>query len=484
MKKMILFFLAFPFFSALSQQITFEIIYGGNGYDEARSVWQTNDGGYIVAGTSGSYPSGNSDIFLLRLDSIGAIQWFKFPGGANLQAGYSVQQTSDGGIIVAGLTDAGDFGGYDVYLMKTDMNGDTLWTKTFGGADWDFGYSVEETSDNGFIIGGTTYSFGKGEQMYLIKTDANGDTAWTKTYGGTGQENAKCVAQSNDEGYILIGYTDSYGAGAKDIYLLKTDANGDSLWSKTFGTVNDDEGSFVDVTSDGGFILCGSSDNYQDGKTYAFYAKLSSSGSEDWIKYIGSSNGNEYPNVIRQTPDGGYAYSGYVSGTGAGAKDFRLLKFDSWGNWTWGRTAGGIKDDIAYSMQVTTDGGFILAGMSKNFGNDMVNAMVLKTDTIGGYYNPVVIGVNELNITENFQIFPNPTSNFANIKIPDELTNSDISIQLADASGRMIFSNLSKTFGPNNNLIALDISSYENGIYFLKIECSKGSSTKRVIISK
>lgn len=478
MKKMILVLLLFPF-AGIGQQITFEIIYGGEGYDEARSIWQTTDGGYIVAGTSGSYPSGNSDVFLLKIDSVGAIQWFKFPGGADLQAGYSVQQTSDGGFIVAGLTDAGDFGGYDVYLMKTDENGDSLWSKTYGATDWDFGYSVEETSDNGFIIGGTTFSFGKGEQMYLIKTDADGDTAWTKTFGGAGQENAKRATQTTDGGYVLIGYTDSYGAGEKDIFILKTNASGDSVWSKTYGTVNNDEGTFVDVTSDNKMIMCGFAENYQDGKTYAFYAKLDNAGNESFVNYLGAPSGDEYPYVIRETPDGGFAYAGYVEGVGAGNKDFRLLKVNAGGNWQWGRTAGGLSDDIANSMQVTSDGGFILAGYSKNFGNDPDNIMVLKTDTIGGYYNPVVIDVDEI-VATKFQVFPNPASSSVNISVPDDWnTNEDITVQLFDVSGRLLL-NLNKS----NNEINLNISVFESGVYILRVNSGDKSVSKRLIIYK
>jgi len=484
MKKMGFILLLFPFFQGFSQPITFEIIYGGSGYDEARSIWQTTDGGYIVAGTSGSYPSGNSDVFLLRLDSLGAIQWFKFPGGNNLQAGYSVQQTSDGGFIVAGLTDAGGFGGYDVYLMKTDMNGDTLWTKTYGGSDWDFGYHVEETNDNGFIIGGTTYSFGKAEQMYLIKTDANGDTAWTKTYGGTGQERANCVRQTNDGGYVLVGYTTSYGAGGKDLYILKTDVNGDSLWSKTYGSNNDETGTFADNTSDNGIVFCGYAENYQNGKVYAALIKLSNSGSESFATYIAGPDADEYPLVVRETQDGGFAYAGYVAGLGAGALDYRLVKFDSGGGVQWGKTYGGSKDEVSNSMQTTSEGGFILAGSTMSYGNGTKDIYIFKSDDQGFSTGNVVIGVEEnqqTNILIN--VYPNPATEkitvFADIS-NNELKNQII-VSLCDLTGRQILQKKieKNEFNKNFEFIVNDILS---GLYILHFSSGDFHFQRKVLI--
>ncbi|MCG3168045.1 MAG: hypothetical protein POELPBGB_03845 [Bacteroidia bacterium] len=479
---MVLFLLPFV---AYSQQITFEIIYGGEGYDEARSIWQTTDGGYIVAGTSGSYPSGNSDVFLLKIDSVGAIQWFKFPGGSDLQAGYSVQQTSDGGFIVAGLTDAGDFGGYDVYLMKADENGDFLWSKTYGGADWDFGYSVEETSDNGFIIGGTTFSFGKGEQMYMIKTDAAGDTAWTKTYGGAGQENAKRATQTTDGGYVLIGYSDSYGAGEKDIFILKTDASGDSVWSKTYGTPNNDEGTFVDVTSDNKIIMCGFSENYQDGKIYAFYAKLDNAGNESFSNYLGTPVGDELPATIRETTDGGFAYAGSVLGIGAGNKDYRLVKIDGGGNYQWGKTYGGANDDISNAMLVTSDSGFVLAGSTMSYGNGSKDIYIFKSDNQGVSTGNVLIDVkeNSLSATNQISVYPNPGDQlitvFADINTAE--LDGDILILLNDISGKEILKTQVKK-NQFNKVVELDINSIPAGLYFLNFTSSTFSFQRKVLI--
>lgn len=482
MRKMFLFLLLIPCLAS-AQQTTFEIVYGGDGYDEARSIWQTTDVGYIVTGISGSYPSGNSDVFLLKLDSVGAIEWFKFPGGTNLQAGYSVQQTTDGGFIVAGLTDAGGFGGYDVYLMKADMNGDSVWSKTYGGADWDFGYYVEQTTDNGYIIGGTTFSFGKAEQIYLIKTDVNGDTLWTKTHGGSGLESAKCVKQTPDGGYILIGYTTSYGAGEKDIYILKTDANGDSLWSKTYGTENNDEGTFADLTSDGQFIFSGYAENYQNGKVYAVLAKLDNSGNESFVQFIGSPSSDEYPLSVRETPDGGFAYAGYVLGVGAGNKDYRLLKVNAGGNWQWGKTYGGARDEISNSMLVTSDGGFVLAGSTLSYGNGTKEIYIFKSDDQGVSSGNVIMDVNEQSFTNTFNFYPNPADE--RIYLFADMQSSDmpefINMSLLDVYGKSV---LEKRFNRSdlNTRISVNVQNISSGIYFINLNSKNISTCKKVII--
>jgi hypothetical protein len=482
---MILLLLLFPF-AAFSQQITFEIIYGGEGYDEARSIYQTTDGGYIVAGTSGSYPSGNSDVFLLKIDSVGAIQWFKFPGGSDLQAGYSVQQTSDGGFIVAGLTNAGDFGGYDVYLMKTDINGDSLWSKTYGGTDWDFGYSVEETTDNGFIIGGTTYSFGKGEQMYLVKTDANGDTLWTRNYGGVGLERANCVTQTTDGGYVLTGYTSSYGAGQKDVYILKTDASGDSLWVKTYGNTEDDEGTYIEETMDGGFILSAIRTDPATERHFMNYIKTNVDGSQQWQQVFSAAVGDDVY-VIHQRPDGGYSAAG-SAGVGAGMKDYFFVNLDGSGNPQGSvRTYGGSKNDIAHSMIRCPGNGFILAGETESYGDGSKEIYLLKIDSLGNSTGNVLIDVEEIaNMSDDMiSIYPNPAAETMNVfaDISNTELTDDVVILLTDISGKVL---LKEEINHQifNKHVELNVNDISSGLYILKFSSGELHFQRKVLVQR
>jgi hypothetical protein len=214
-------------FTQYAYAVTFAKTYGGTGYDHAFSVQQTSDGGYIVAGVTYSFGAGNEDIILIKTDANGNIIWAKTYGGTDNDRVYSVQQTSDGGYILAGGKYS--FGGswVDIFLIKTDASGNVQWAKTYGGTSWYEAYSVQQTSDGGYIVTGYTLSFGAGNlDIFLIKTDANGNIIWAKTYGGTDDDHASSVQQTSDGGYIVTGITYSFGAGSADIFLIKTDANG------------------------------------------------------------------------------------------------------------------------------------------------------------------------------------------------------------------------------------------------------------------
>ena len=341
---------------------------GGTGNDEGYSVQQTTDGGYIIAGRTMSYGAGGSDVYLIRTDASGSEEWSQTFGGSASDYGQSVQLTSDGGYIIAGYTSSYGAGSSDVYLIKTNANGDSLWTRTFGGSSSDKGYSVQQTTDGGYIIVGRTTSFGAGDyDAYLIKTDGSGNELWTRTIGGEDYDEGFSVQQTTDGGYIIAGNTGSYGAGGSDFYLVKTNESGIELWSQTFGGSFTDYCYCVQQTQDGGYIIAGYTDSFGAGGADVYLVKTDGSGMEQWSQTFGGSNW-EAGNCVQQTQDGGYITAGYTESYGAGDIDVYLIKTNASGSEEWTQTFGGSSADEGYSIQQTQDGGYIIAGKTTSFG--------------------------------------------------------------------------------------------------------------------
>ncbi|MFI5218551.1 MAG: T9SS type A sorting domain-containing protein [Bacteroidia bacterium] len=379
----ILAFLISSIGNSVAQQITFQKVYGTFGSDMANLVRQTTDGGYIIVGVRNSSGPSNEDIYLIKTDSIGDTLWTKTFGGGGDDFGNFVEQTSDGGYIVTGYT---NYSGYsDVYLIKTDANGNALWSKSIGGAgvSYNFGTSVQQTLDGGYIITGHTNSFSAGPyDVYLIKTNANGDTSWTKTIGGTGSETGLSVMQTTDGGYIIIGYSDNFSGTLNDIYLVKTDSDGNVLWAKTFGGTGNEYGLAVQQTNDGGYMIAGWTNSFGNGNENVYLIKTNASGDTLWSKAYNAGVNDSRGYSFRQTNDGGYIITGYTDSF-IGNEDIYLIKTDVNGDTLWTRTFGGTSYNYGNSVMQTADGGYIIAGVSGAFGAGLFDFYLIKTDANG-----------------------------------------------------------------------------------------------------
>jgi uncharacterized delta-60 repeat protein len=409
--------------------------YGGTDVDEGWSVQQTTGGGYIIAGSTWSFGIVNHDVYLIKTNAAGDTQWTRTYGGTYKEEGWSVQQTSDSGFIVAGLTYPFGGGYTDVYLIKTNASGETQWTRTYGGTDDDWGRSVQQTSDGGYIIAGFTYPFGAGSHdVYLIKTNASGDTQWTRTYGGTylKKEEGWSVQQTSDGGYIIAGWTESFGAGMYDVYLIKTNASGDTLWTRTYGDTSMDAGRSVQQTSDGGYVITGWTHSFGAGGFDVYLIKTNSTGDTLWTRTYGGTNDDEGYSV-QQASDGGYIIAGNTHSFGAGGYDVYLIKTNSTGDTLWTRTYGGTNDDEGYSVQQASDGGYIIAGNTYSFGAGECDVYLIKTDANGN----VAVEEPTIPLLKNsrtaLRVQPNPFSSFA--VVPGHETERFI---LSDVSGRKV----------------------------------------------
>jgi len=370
-------------FSSTKAYATWFKHYGGSDQDRGYSVQQTSDGGYVVAGNTDSYSYGASDCAIYKLDSSGNKVWFKHYGGSNYDYGKSIEQTTDGGYIVAGYTSSYTYGDYDIAIYKLNSSGNKIWFKHYGGTDNDRGYSIHQTSDGGYIVTGYTesYTYG-GEDFAIYKLNSNGGKVWFKHYGGSDDDRGYSIQQTSDGGYVVAGYNKSYTYGNNDFAIYKLDSSGSKVWFKHYGGTGHDYGRSIQQTTDGGYIVTGETYSYSYGSTdYGIY-KLDSNGNKVWFKHYGGTDG-DYSESIKQISGGGYIIAGYTYSFSHGGYDFGIYKLNSIGDKLWFKHYGGTDHEYCRSIQQTTDGGYIVAGHTKSYTYGNTDFAIYKLDSNG-----------------------------------------------------------------------------------------------------
>jgi len=386
-----------------SPNIMWQRCFGGSGYDLAYRVQKTNDGGYILAGltesTNGNVSGnhGNSDFWVVKIDGSGKIQWQKCLGGGGEERAFDIQQTNEGGYIVVGYSVSndgnvsGNHGGSDIWVVKLDNAGNVQWQKCLGGTASEEAYSVQQTNDDGYIIAGSANSnngdvsgYRGAQDFWIVKLSNTGTIKWQKCLGGSDTEEARSVRQTNDGGYIVAGSTWSKDGdvsgnhGGLDFWVVKLDSVGLIQWQKCLGGSGDDKAYDIQLTDDGGYIVAGNSkSNNGDvsgnhGGSDFWVAKLDSVGLIQWQKCLGGT-GDDAAGSVQQT-DGGYIVTGYSNSNNGditdnhGYYDFWLVKIDEIGQIIWQKCFGGSDYDQAASIELTRDRGYIVAGYS--YSND------------------------------------------------------------------------------------------------------------------
>jgi hypothetical protein len=318
--------------------------------DRGKSVHQTQDGGYIIASMSEeiiwdehAFRMGERYVWLIKTDASGNKEWDKNFSGLLSFLGDPMQETQDGGYIITGHINSQDDSRTDIWLIKTDASGNKEWENTFGGRSRDYGNSIQESQDGGYIIVGETSSFGSGhEDIWLIKTDSMGNEQWTTTFGGSYDDYGYSVQQTQDGGYIITGETESStgGGGLGDVWLIKTDLYGNKEWDRTFGGSDDDRGHSVQQLKNGGYIIVGATHSYGAGQADIWLIKTDSLGNKEWDRTFGGSGIDNGWSVL-ETPEGGYTIAGDTDIYSAGKADVWLLevqeveKPEEFPTWIW-----------------------------------------------------------------------------------------------------------------------------------------------------
>jgi len=353
--------------------------YGGISADGAHAVCATSDGGLLIVGYTFSTGAGNADILAIKTDSAGAIQWLTSQGGAGTEYGHACAEVADGYLITGYTTstkqDALD---KDVYLLKLDFDGDLLWSRTYGGPLTDVGTALCVLND-GYAICGFTESSGAGEtDIYLLRTDFDGEEKWSKTFGGELTDMGSAVMADPNGGLVVGGTTNSV-TGNSDYYLIKTDADGNQLWANPYYPTGEhghgfDWGSHACAAPGGGWYAVGFSDC--DDLMNAYVVKVDADGNQLWVKSFGG-DFYDYGNAVCATPDGGVLMCG-TSKESFNDNYLYLVKLDADGNIAWEKKMGGPGTDWASGVCLTADGNCVIVGHTNSCGSGSLDVCVMK----------------------------------------------------------------------------------------------------------
>lgn len=360
---------------------TWAIKLGGLDRDDMfRGVEAAPDGGYIIAGTTDSFGAGRRDGWIIKLDEDGQVEWQRTYGGKAGDVIRSIRQSSDGGFVTAGLTYSFDSGGGDFWMMKFDASQNFEWQRSYGGGGFDMAHSIEPTLDGGYLLAGFTTSFGAKEKDYfVIKVDESGEVQWQKRYGGAGDDVIRIAKQTSDGKYLVAGFTHSFGQKG-DIMVLKLDSTGDLEWQKRYGGAGFEEPSSILEAPDG-YIILEQSVSFS-GNTDAWVFKVDKDGNMLWQQRHGGSSFDEL-SAARAMPDGGFIAAGETRSFGSHYEDYWVVRFDSEGNVMWQKHYGGDGVDEAEAIALTPEGGSIVVGTTKSFGASDEDIWILRLDSSG-----------------------------------------------------------------------------------------------------
>jgi uncharacterized delta-60 repeat protein len=354
--------------------------YGGDSRERAYSVVALKDGGAMIAGMSRTYGHGRSDMLIVKLDKKGKILWRSSYGGKKRDFAYDIVKTSDGNFIAVGSSESfSKNGNLDVYVVKFDTEGKRAWQYTYGGDEKDEAKAVVAVNGGGILVAGYTESYGKGRKdVYILYIDKNGKEIWSKAIGGKEDDIANDIKLTADGGFVVVGGTESYGSGNSDFYILKFDGKGKFLWDKIYGEGNEDILNSVVSTPNGGFVVAGKTKSFGSKHSDIDIINYDKNGKTIWHKIFGFKSKEWANDIIRVS--GGYLLAGTTKSFGFGKFDFYLLEIDKKGSSVWANVYGGEDKDIAHALIRTADGKIVVVGETESFGQGGYDFMILKLE--------------------------------------------------------------------------------------------------------
>ncbi len=358
----------------------FQKNYGGANDEFGKAVLEYTNGDLFVVASTNSLGAGQKDIYLIKTDAKGNTIWSKTFGGSGNDEPNEIIKTTDGNLLIIGTTNSYGAGGNDIYLIKIDTSGVLLWQKEYGGAGDEVGEDIVIASDGNYLMNGLTSSFGSGlRDIYLLKINPSGIVIWTKTYGGALDDGGISLCNADSGNIMLFCFTDNFGAVNRDCFVVKVNSLGDSLNSWLYGGSEYEQAVSIRPTTDGNFIICGHTASFGHIEHNVYALKISGNGTIFWENNYGGSfhDGAEHG---EQSDDGGFIFAGRTSSFGNNYEQAYLVKTDAAGNMEWQKDYGGNADDAAYNI-VETENSYIIVGNTlsiTNGNNDVFLVKILK----------------------------------------------------------------------------------------------------------
>lgn len=477
--KYITFVVCLCFGACVFGQISFQKTYGSNGFEKVSRVIQSQDSGYVVIGSSG-LTGASSDVYILKVDSLGNYLWSKFYGGANVEHGTDIIETPDSGFAISGYTNSSGAGGYDAYLLKLDKDGNFEWDMTYGGSDWDFAHAIDVMPDSGYVLVGETYSYGAGNNdVYVIRTDKLGNVIWDQVVGTAGNDVGKDFILTTFGSVILAGTTNGRGAGGNDVFAVRINTLGDTIWTKTYGTALDEECNAIKTMSQFNYYnMAITNESATNGSTNLQFIGINGSGTTINSKeFVAAENVTATDIAIRnpndqlivgtiEDPIGGINYVGYYA-------NYQGLFLQAFSFGTFG-------EDACKSAIHTYDDGFLLAGTSEQYSVGGTDIYLVKIGPSPTFDNTSGIDDQFQDFTDindyqqiDVSIHPNPAKEYVIITTESH----KLQLRIYDLAGALI-----KADNISSGLY--NIADLQSGIYIFELLSEEGlKTTKKVVVN-